>query len=139
MIGPGFVRRRPTRRRGDVARCRAELGGERTAEKNRVEKLLEDAGIKLSVVASDIFGKSGRDMLDALAAGERSPQVLAQLARRSMRGKTAALEEAFTGHFTAHHGLLLAKMLGRIDALNAHIADLEVKTEEMIRPFSAVV
>jgi transposase len=139
MIRPSFVPPPPIRRLRDVTRYRADLVGERTAEKNRVEKLLEDAGIKLSVVASDIFGKSGRDMLDALAAGQRSPQVLAQLARRSMRRKTAALEEAFTGHFTAHHGFLLAKMLGRIDGLNADIAGLEVKIEEMIAPFAAVV
>ena len=139
MIRPSFVPPPPIRRLRDVTRYRADLVGTRTAEKNRVEKLLEDAGIKLSVVASDIFGKSGRDMLNALAAGERSPRVLAQLARRSMRRKTAALEEAFTGHFTAHHGFLLAKMLARIDGLNADIAELDAKIEEMIAPFAPVV
>jgi transposase len=139
MIRPSFVPPPEIRRLRDVTRYRADLVGERTAEKNRVEKLLEDAGIKLSVVASDIFGKSGRDMLNALAAGERNPKVLAQLARRVMRRKTAALEEAFTGHFTAHHGFLLAMMLARIDGIDAGIAELDAKIEEMITPFGQVV
>jgi transposase len=138
MIRPSFVPPPPIRRLRDVTRYRADLVGERTAEKNRAEKLLEDAGIKLSVVASDIFGKSGRDMLNALAAGERDPRALAQLARRVMRRKTAALEEAFTGHFTAHHGFLLAMMLARIDGIDAGIAELDAKIEEMITPFAAV-
>ena len=81
-----------------------------------MEKLLEDACIKLSVVASDIFGVSGRAMMAALIAGERNPKTLAQLARSRMRTKISALEEAFTGHFTDHHAFLLAKMLARIDA-----------------------
>src|SRR5262249_33567157 len=82
----------------------------------------EDAQIKLAVVASDIFGVSGRDMMAALIAGECSPRALAQLARTSMRRKTGALEEAFTGHFTSHHAFLLAKMLARVDAIDADIA-----------------
>jgi transposase len=90
----------------------------RAAEKNRVEKLLEDAQIRLSVVASDIFGKSGRDMMGALIAGERNPRTLAQLARSSMRRKISVLEEAFTGHFTDHHAFLLARMLARIGAID---------------------
>ena len=71
--------------------------------------------IKLSVVVSDIFGVSGRDMMAALVAGERDPKVLAELARGSMRGKTARLEEAFTGRFTEHHAFLLRTMLARVD------------------------
>ena len=76
-----------------------------------MEKLLEDAEVKLSVVASDIFGVSGRAMMDALITGERDPKVLAELARGRMRGKISQLEEAFTGYFTDHHGFLLTKML----------------------------
>ncbi|WP_232663158.1 hypothetical protein [Pseudonocardia sp. TRM90224] len=72
----------------------------RTAEKQRAEKLLEDAQIKLSVVASDIFGVSGREMMRALISGQRNPKVLAQLARGRMRPEITVLEEAFTGHFT---------------------------------------
>jgi transposase len=123
----------------DLTRCRAGLVAARTAEKNRVEKLLEDAQIKLSVVVSDIFGASGRDMLAALAAGERSPKVLAQLARRSMRKKITVLEEAFTGHFTGHHAFLLGKMLARVDAITSGIADLDARIEEQIVPFAAAV
>ena len=129
MIRPSFVPPPQIRRLRDVTRYRIDLVGVRTAEKQRVEKLLEDACIKLSVVASDIFGKSGRDMLNALASGERNPKVLAQMARTSMRRKISVLEEAFTGHFTEHHSFLLTKMLARVDALDADIAELDTKIE----------
>ena len=111
----------------------------RTAEKQRVEKLLEDAQIKLSVVASDIFGVSGRDMLAALVAGERDPKALAQLARTRLRAKHSLLEDAFTGHFSDHHAFLLSTMLGRIDQASADIAELDRKIEEEIAPFQAAV
>jgi hypothetical protein len=94
------------RRLRDLTRDRADLVAARTAEKNRAEKLLEDAQIKLSVVAPDIFGVSGRDMMAVLVAGERSPKVLAQLARKTRRRKTSLVEEAFTGYFTDHHAFL---------------------------------
>jgi transposase len=139
MIRPSFVPPPPIRRLRDVTRYRADLVRARTAEKNRVEKLLEDAQIKLSVVASDIFGKSGRDMMGALSAGERNPKALAQLARSSMRRKISVLEEAFTGHFTDHHAFLLAKMLARIDAIDADIAELDAAIEEMTAPFAPAV
>jgi transposase len=139
MIRPSFVPPPPIRRLRDVTRYRAGLVRVRTAEKNRVEKLLEDAQIKLSVVASDIFGKSGRDMMGALIAGERNPKALAQLARSSMRRKISVLEEAFTGHFTDHHAFLLDKMLARIDAIDADIAELDAKIEEMTAPFAQAV
>src|SRR5215207_4463026 len=100
-------------------------------------RLLEDAHIKLSVVAAAIFGVSGRAMLAALIAGERDPKVLAELARGRMRAKRSVLEEAFTGGFTDHHGFLLARMLARVDALDADIAELDHKLEELIVPFTA--
>jgi transposase len=84
-------------------------------------RLLEDAQIKLSVVAADMFGVSGRQMLEALIAGQRDPKVLAQLAQGRMRSKISVLEEALTGHFRAHHGYLLRMMLDRIDTLGAQI------------------
>src|SRR6266849_3744611 len=115
MIRPSFVPPPPIRRLRDVSRYRADLVAARTAEKQRAEKLLEDACIKLSVVASDIFGVSGRAMMAALIAGERDPKTLAQLARARMRTKIVRLEEAFTGHFDEHHRFLLARMLDRID------------------------
>jgi transposase len=139
MIRPSLVPPPPIRRLRDVTRYRIDLIGVRTAEKQRVEKLLEDAGIKVSVVASDIFGASGQAMMAALVAGERSPKALAQLARTSLRRKIPALEEAFTGHFTDHHAFLLAKMLTRIDTLEADIAELDTRIEAMTAPFAAAV
>ena len=137
MLRPSFVPPPAIRRLRDLTRYRADLVGVRTAEKNRVEKLLEDAQIKLSVVASDIFGVSGRAMLAALIGGERDPKVLAQLARTRMRAKLGSLTEALTGHFTDHHAFLLATMLDRVDAVSADIATLEAKIEAEIAPFAA--
>src|SRR5262252_3492347 len=125
MIRPSFVPPPPFRRLRDLTRYRADLVAARTAEKNRVEKLLEDAGIKLSVVASDIFGVSGRAMLAALLAGQRDPKVVAQLAKGRMRAKLSAPQEAFTGQFTDHHAFLLARMLARVDAIDADTAALD--------------
>ena len=95
-----------------------------------------DAQIKLSVVASDIFGVSGRAMLTALIAGERDPKRLAQLARIRLRAKLGLLEEAFCGCFTDQHAFLLAKMLARVDALDADLAELDAKIQELIAPFA---
>jgi transposase len=139
MIRPSFVPPPDIRGLRDLTRYRIDLVGARTAEKNRVEKLLEDACIKLSVVASDIFGVSGRDMMAALIAGERNPKVLARLARSRMRAKISLLEEAFTGHFTDQHAFLLERMLARIDAINADIAALDTKIEEMVLPFAHAI
>ncbi|WP_322780309.1 IS110 family transposase, partial [Frankia sp. Cas4] len=139
MIRASFVPPVEIRRLRDLTRYRVDLVGTRSAEKNRAEKLLEDAQIKLSVVASDIFGVSGRDMMAALVAGERNPKALAQLARTRLRGKIGELEEAFTGHFTDHHAFLLAKMLARIDAISVDITDIETKIEAEIRPCARAV
>jgi transposase len=139
MLRPSFVPPPEIRRLRDVTRYRASLVATRTAEKNRAEKLLEDACIKLSVVATDIFGVSGRDMMRALIAGQRDPKELAALARSRMRSKRPALEEAFTGHFTDHHAFLLAAMLRRVEGLDADIAVLEDKIEELIAPFDSTV
>ena len=139
MIRPSFVPPPPIRRLRDLTRYRVDLVSARTAEKNRVEKLLEDAQIKLSVVASDIFGVSGRDMMAALIAGERDARVLAQLARQRLRAKLSQLEEAFHGHFTDHHAFLLSKMLARVDTITADIDDLDAHIEEHLRPFADAV
>jgi transposase len=139
MLRPSFVPPPAIRRLRDLTRYRADLVAVRTAEKQRVEKLLEDAQIKLSVVASDIFGVSGRAMLGALIAGERDPKALAQLARTRLRAKRSQLEEAFCGHFSDHHGFLLARMLGRIDQASADIAELEAKIDQELAPFAQAV
>jgi transposase len=139
MLRPSFVPPPPIRQLRDLTRYRSDQVAVRTAEKNRVEKLLEDAQIKLSVVASDIFGVSGRDMLAALIAGQRDPKVLAQFPRGRMRGKLATLEEAFTGRFSDHHAFLLSKMLVRIDQVSADIADLDTRIDAEIAPFAQAV
>ena len=136
MLRPSFVPPPPLRRLRDLTRYRCDLVVTRTAEKQRVEKLLEDAGVKLSTVASDIFGVSGRSMLDALLAGQRDPTVLADLARGSMRRKTPRLREAFVGRFDDHHAFLLAKMIRHIDRIDADIADLDTQVEALIAPFA---
>jgi transposase len=136
MLRPSFVPPKPIRRLRDLTRYRIDLVGQRTAEKNRVEKLLEDACIKLSVVASDIFGVSGRAMMAALIAGERNPKALAELARSRMRTKISRLEEAFNGHFDDHHAFLLTRMLGRIDGIDADIAAVDEQIEDYLAPFA---
>ena len=111
MLRASFVPPPWQRELRDLCRYRRTLIRERTREKQRAEKLLEDAQIKLSSVISDIFGVSGRDMLEALIAGQRDPYVLARMARGSMRRKVSVLQEALTGHFRDHHGYLLQMML----------------------------
>jgi transposase len=137
MCTPSFVPPKPIRRLRDLTRYRRSLIRDRTREKQRLEKLLEDAQIKLSVVASDMFGVSGRAILAALIAGQRDPLALAELARGRLRAKIHQLREALTGHFEEHHALLCAKMLDRIDAITADIAELSTAIEAQIGPYTA--
>jgi transposase len=139
MCRPSLVHPRPIRRLRDLTRYRRSLIHDRTREMQRVEKLLEDAGTKLSSVASDIFGVSGRAMLEALIAGQRDPKMLAQLAQRRLRAKRAALEEALSGFFTDHHGAILRMMLDNIDRHSEQVAALDTKVEEAIAPFAVQV
>jgi transposase len=139
MLRASFIPSRPQRQLRDLTRYRRTLTQERTREKQRAEKLLEDAQIKLSVVISDIFGVSGRAMLDALISGQRNPHELAALARRNIRAKTSVLQEALTGHFTEHHAFLLGMMLARIDALSTQINTLTTRIEQATAPLSAQI
>jgi len=118
-------------------RYRRDLTGERTREKQRAEKVLESAAIKLSSVLTDLHGVTGRDIMDRLIAGERSPKVLAQLARAAARRKISQLEEAVEGaeFFTAGHAALLAVMLARIDRLSADIDGLSQVIEQLLAPY----
>jgi transposase len=140
MLRPSFVPPRPIRQLRHVTRYRADLegGADRRNPAGRAGCRV-DAQIKLSVVASDIFGVSGRAMLAALVAGERDPKVLAQLARARLRAKLGPLVEAFTGCFTDQHAFLLATMLARVDALDADLAALDAKLQELIAPFAHAV
>ena len=139
MLRPSFVPPPPLRELRDLTRYRVDLVVSRTAEKQRVEKLLEDAGVKLSVVATDIFGVSGRRMLKALAAGERDPQKLANLAMSVLRRKLDRLERSFVGRFNAHHGFLLGRMLRRVEDLDADIAAIEAQIEAHVQPFQDAI
>src|SRR6266498_4311694 len=121
MLRPSFIPGRAGRQLRDLTRYRRTLTQERTREKQRAEKLLEDAQVKLSSVISDIFGASGRAMLAALISGQRNPHALADLARKRMRAKTSVLRQALTGQFTDHHAFMLTMMLARVDALTAQI------------------
>ena len=102
----------------------------------RVEKTLQDAGIKLSSVASEVLGVSARRMLDALISGTHDPDVLADLAKGALRKKIPALREALQGRFTGHHALLIGQMLAQIDFLDETIGTLSERVEELTRPFS---
>jgi transposase len=136
MCRPSLVHPKPIRQLRDLTRYRRSLVRERTREKQRLEQLLEDAQLKLSSVISDIFGVSGRQMLQALIAGQRDPKALAQLARASMRSKIPVLQEALTGHFEDHHGFLCQLMLERIDAATAKIDQVTAQIERVIAPFA---
>ena len=118
-------------------RYRRDLTEERTREKQRAEKLLESAAVKLSSVVTDLHGVTGRDIMDHLIAGERNPKVLAQLARGKSRRRIGDLEEALEGaeFFTAGHAALLAAMLARIDRVTEEIARLTQVIEQLLAPY----
>ncbi|MEV4751644.1 IS110 family transposase [Streptosporangium sp. NPDC049248] len=139
MCRPSLVHPKPIRQLRDLTRYRRTLVRERTREKQRVEKLLEDAQIKLSSVISDVFGVSGRQMLAALINGEHDPRVLAQMARGAMRAKISVLEEALRGHFTDEHAFLAQMMVERIDDLTAKVEQVSARIEERIAPYAAAV
>ena len=132
MLRPSFIPPAEIRQLRDYTRLRSDLTQERARHVQRLEKLLEDALIKLSTVATDIMGASGRDMVEALIAGQRDPKVLAELARGRMRGKRAALVQALTGRFNDHHAELARMLLDQIDALGVQIDRLTSRIEELI-------
>jgi transposase len=139
MCRPSLVHPKPIRQLRDVTRYRRSLVREQSREKQRLEKILEDAQIKLDTVVSNLHGVSGRQMLQAMIDGQRDPVVLAEMAHGVMRRKIPQLREALTGHFDDHHAFLCATMLRRIDTLAADIAELDKKIEELIGPFSTAV
>ena len=137
MLRPSFVPPFDIRRLRDYTRLRLDLTRDRTRHKQRMEKLLEDALIKLSTVATDIFGKSGRDMIEALIAGQRDPKTLAQLARGRMRVKHAALVQALDGRFDDHHAELARILLDQVDGLDTQIQRLTATIDELIAAMPA--
>ena len=137
MLRRSFVPPVEIRRLRDYTRLRVDLIQDRSRHVQRLEKLLEDALIKLSTVATDIMGVSGRAMIDALIAGERDPRVLAELARGRMRVKRPALVEALTGRFDAHHAELAQILLDQIDALTANSEALTLRIDQLIAEIPA--
>jgi transposase len=132
MLRPSFVPPAEIRRLRDYTRLRTDLIRERTRHWQRLEKLLEDALLKVSAVASTLDTKSVRDMLEALIAGERDPKVLAGLARGRMKARHAGLIEALTGKFDDHHGELARMLLDQIDHLTGQIGTLTTRIGELI-------
>ena len=128
MCSPSLVQPRDIRRLPDLTRYRRTLIRERTTENQRVEKLLEDTQIKLSAVVSDMFGKSGRAMLEAMIAGERSPRTVAPLTIGRMRANLTVLEEALTGHFDGHHAFI-----GQFSDYRTHhrVSELPIRVADM--------
>lgn len=119
----------------DLTRYRTKIIGERVRETQRIQKLLEDAGIKLDSVATDVLGVSCRRMLEALIAGERDPELLAEMALTRMRPKIGVLREALVGRFDDHHALLLRMHLDHIDELVAMEARLDGEVDRLMAPF----
>jgi transposase len=132
MVSPSLVPTEPMRQVRDLARARFDLVEDRARVKQRIEKLLEDALIKISSVLTDIHGVSGRAMIEALIAGRRSPKALAELARGRARARSAALEEALDGRFTDHHARLARLLLGQLDELTARIEEVTALLEAAI-------
>jgi transposase len=137
LVRGSFVPPEPIRQLRDLTRTRTAITRERGREVQRLEKLLEDAGIKLSSVASDITGVSGRAMLEALIKGERDPAGLADLAKRRLRAKIPQLTEALTGRFAEHHGFLARIHLDLIDNHTRAIEELTARIELVMEPFRA--
>ena len=137
LLRSSFVPPPDIRRLRDLTRYRKRLIQTHTAECQRVQKALEDAGIKLDSVASDVLGVSGRLMLKALVAGERDPDVLADLAKGQLRKKLPALRQALYGRFEDHHALLVRLSLEHLEQLETMIAQLDIEVDRVIAPFSA--
>src|SRR3954452_12168604 len=139
LLRGSFVPTPTLARLRDLTRYAKKLTEERTREIQRVQRVLEDAGIKLDSVVSDVLGKAARQMLEALIAGERNPAVLAELALTRMRPKIPELRLALEGGFSEHHALLLRTLLDHIDHLTAAIERLDAQVETQAAPFSTAV
>jgi transposase len=139
LLRPSLVPPKPIRTLRNLTRYRKSNIRDRQREANRLHKMLEDTGIKLDCVATDLLGKSGRAMLDALVSGTTDPQLLADLARGQLRRKLPALREALEGRFDSEHALVVGQILAHIDFLDESIERLSAAIEEQVAPFAAAV
>ena len=140
LVRPSFVPPADIRALRDLTRYRRTLIEERTRAIQRLEKVMQDAGIKLTSVASTLLGKSGRAIIDALLAGVSDPVALAELAKGRLRSKIPALREALAGEFRVeHHGLLVAQMLAHIDFLDESITTVDERIESAVMVHAAVI
>jgi transposase len=137
LVRGSLVPPAPIRELRDLTRHRKALIQERTRHANRLHRVLEDAGIKLAVVASDILGVSGRAMLEALMRGTTDPEILADLARGRLRAKLPALRQALAGRFRDHHAFLVGQILAHLDYLDEAIDMVSGRIEELLAPFGA--
>ncbi len=140
LVRPSFVPPKPIRALRDLTRHRRTTVEDRTRAVQRLEKVMQDCGIKLTSVASELLGKSGRAMIEAMLAGEDDPDVLADLARRRLRAKIPQLREALAGRPLAdHQKLLVRQLLAQIDLCDSAVAELDHRIEVMLAPFSELV
>jgi transposase len=140
LVRPSFIPPEPFRALRDLTRYRKSVAEERARESQRLHKVLEDAGVKLSSVASSVLTKSGRAMIEALIDGQRDPEALAEMAKGRMRSKIPQLQDAMAGRFNEHDGLLCRAMLARIDqADTTTIVTLTERIDELLGPYEAAV
>jgi transposase len=139
LLNASFVPPKPIRTLRNLTRYRKSQIQERQREANRLHKILEDTGIKLDCVATNILGKSGRAMLDALCEGTTDPTVLAQLAQGKLRSKLPALREALEGRFDTEHALIVGAILSHIDFLDEQVTMLSDAIAEQIAPLASAV
>ena len=139
LLRGSFVPNREQRELRELTRYRTSLIDERTAEVNRLQKTLEGGNIKLASVATDLMGKSGREMLAALVAGSTDAEAMADLARGKLRDKLPELRKALTGQFGHHQRFMLAEQLAHIDDLDDRVSRLDAEIEERMHPFSEVM
>ncbi len=139
LVRPSFIPPKPFRQLRDLTRYRRVVIEERGRESQRLHKVLEDAGIKLSSVTSKVLTKSGREMIDALIAGQRDPEILAGMAKGRMRSKIPQLQDALVGRFDEHHALMCKAMLARIDQADTTINELGAAIDALLDPYEAAV
>jgi transposase len=135
LARPSFIPPKPIRQLRHLTRYRKALIEERSREIQRLHKVLEDAGIKLASVASEVLGVSGRLMLEALIAGTHDAEVLAELAKGRLRAKIPALREALEGRFLSYHRVIVGELLTHVDYLDESIERLNLEVDQVMTPF----